>query len=136
MIVDVWISEGFLKVVSSKSLEDVARECLQDLVDKNLVLCGERDGKLSKVYLMHDVLRELALREARKENLSCFNEDFDISLGFRRSQPINSSPISQWWSSLSRMLMVKDGRIGIQDWNSWVLLMVKDGNPKREGFID
>ncbi|XP_031097415.1 putative disease resistance RPP13-like protein 3 isoform X2 [Ipomoea triloba] len=103
MIVDVWISEGFLKVVSSKSLEDVARECLQDLVDRNLVLCGERDGKLSKVYLMHDVLRELALREARKENLSCFNEDFDLSLGFRRSQPINSSPISQWWSSLSRM---------------------------------
>ncbi|XP_031098047.1 putative disease resistance protein At1g50180 isoform X2 [Ipomoea triloba] len=62
-IVDFWVSEGFLKVLKFESLKDVAMKILQDLVDRNLVLiCGERIDK--KVYQMHDVLSELALREA------------------------------------------------------------------------
>ncbi|XP_019181622.1 PREDICTED: uncharacterized protein LOC109176669 [Ipomoea nil] len=53
---------------------------------------------------MHDVLRELALREAQKENLLCLkNDDSIISVGFRRSQLINSSRISHPWSIQSKI---------------------------------
>ncbi|XP_019182622.1 PREDICTED: putative disease resistance protein RGA1, partial [Ipomoea nil] len=41
-IVDILVSGGFLKVLRSKSLEDVARESLQDLVDRNLLLISTK----------------------------------------------------------------------------------------------
>ncbi|XP_031097298.1 putative late blight resistance protein homolog R1A-10 [Ipomoea triloba] len=93
-IVDYWVSEGFLKVLRSKSLEDVARESLKDLVDRNLLLISTKIGfnGLMNVYQMHDVLRELALREAQKENLLCLKNDrYFFSVGFRRTQLRNSS---------------------------------------------
>ncbi|XP_019183068.1 PREDICTED: putative disease resistance RPP13-like protein 3 [Ipomoea nil] len=93
-IVGFWVSEGFLKVLKSKSMEDVARESLQDLVDRNLVLiCEEgntKGGLLKAAYQMHDILRELALREARKEKLLCSKEGNGIGLRFKRSQPMKS----------------------------------------------
>ncbi|XP_019181788.1 PREDICTED: putative disease resistance RPP13-like protein 3 [Ipomoea nil] len=102
-IVNFWVSERFLKVLRSESLEDVARKYLQDLVDRNLVLiCGKRFD--IELYQMHDVLRELALREAQKENLLCFKKGYDmISLRWKRNQSINSSHISQPWSIQSRI---------------------------------
>ncbi|XP_019181614.1 PREDICTED: late blight resistance protein R1-A-like [Ipomoea nil] len=105
-IVDFWVLEGFLKVLRSKSLEDVARESLQDLVDRNLVLISTKMTNYGsiKVYQMHDVLGELALREAQKENLLCLKNDSSIfSVGFRRNQLINSSRISHPWSIQSKI---------------------------------
>ncbi|XP_019183021.1 PREDICTED: putative late blight resistance protein homolog R1A-3 [Ipomoea nil] len=96
-MVDFWVSAGFLKVLKSdESLEGVARRNLQDLVDRNLVLiCGEtNEGS----YQMHDVLHELALREAQKENLLYFKGGYGRSLRWKRNQSINSSHISQPWS--------------------------------------
>ncbi|XP_031098062.1 putative disease resistance RPP13-like protein 3 [Ipomoea triloba] len=101
-IVDFWVSEGFLKVLRSESMEDVARKNLQDLVDRNLVLsCG--DGDNIEFYQMHDVLRELALREAQKENLLCSKKGYEISLRWKRNESIKSSHISQPWSIQSRI---------------------------------
>ncbi|XP_031100283.1 putative late blight resistance protein homolog R1A-4 [Ipomoea triloba] len=101
-IVDFWVSERFLKVLRSESLEDVARKNLQNLVDRNLVLfCRDRNNIDS--YQMHDVLRELALREAQKENLLCSKKGYDISLRWKRNQSINSSHISQPWTIQSRI---------------------------------
>ncbi|XP_019181888.1 PREDICTED: disease resistance protein RPP13-like isoform X2 [Ipomoea nil] len=100
-IVDFWVSEGFLKVLrSDESLEGVARMNFHDLVDRNLLICVDRNDGL---YQMHDVLRELALREAQKETLS-FKKGYDIiSLRWKRNQSINSSHISQPWSIQSRI---------------------------------
>nr|GMD75335.1 putative disease resistance RPP13-like protein 3 [Ipomoea batatas] len=101
-IVDIWDSEGFLKVLKSESLKDVARKNLQDLVDRNLVLFNQyRNGV--KFYQMHDVLRELVLREVRKENLLCSKKGYTISLRWKRNESINSSHISQPWSVQSRI---------------------------------
>nr|GMD80167.1 putative disease resistance RPP13-like protein 3 [Ipomoea batatas] len=101
-IVDFWVSEGFLKVLKSESLEDVARKNLQDLVDRNLVLfCRYTHGV--EFYQMHDVLRELVLREVQKENLLCSKKGYTISLRWKRNQSINSSHISQPWSVQSRI---------------------------------
>ncbi|KAL2515657.1 putative late blight resistance protein-like protein R1B-16 [Forsythia ovata] len=69
MLVKLWVAEGILQPVKSKSLEDVAYEYLLDLVDRNLVFAFERsyDGKI-KVCKIHDLLRDLCTREAQRKN--------------------------------------------------------------------
>ncbi|XP_019164482.1 PREDICTED: putative disease resistance RPP13-like protein 3 [Ipomoea nil] len=69
-LVKLWAAEGFFRVVNNKNLEEVATECLHDLVDRSLVLVGKQsyNGKI-KTIRMHDLLRDLCLREARCENL-------------------------------------------------------------------
>ncbi|XP_019164460.1 PREDICTED: putative late blight resistance protein homolog R1A-10 [Ipomoea nil] len=69
-LVKLWVAEGFFEAVNNKNLEEVAMKCLQDLVDRSLVLIGKLsyNGKF-KTIRMHDLLRDLCLREARRENL-------------------------------------------------------------------
>ncbi|KAL0354511.1 UNVERIFIED_CONTAM: putative late blight resistance proteinR1A-10 [Sesamum radiatum] len=64
----LWVAEGFLKPISGKSLEEVAEEYLKDLVDRNLIvpLMMGSTGKI-KLCSMHDLLRDLCLREAEKQ---------------------------------------------------------------------
>ncbi|KAL0354702.1 UNVERIFIED_CONTAM: putative late blight resistance proteinR1A-10 [Sesamum radiatum] len=71
----IWVAEGFLKPVSGKSLEEVAEEYMKDLIDRNLMMIdglGCR-GKI-KFCKMHDLLRDLCLREAKKERFLCSPE--------------------------------------------------------------
>ncbi|KAL2243752.1 UNVERIFIED_CONTAM: putative late blight resistance protein R1A-10 [Sesamum indicum] len=65
----LWIAEGFLKPITGKSLEEVAEKYLRDLIDRNLFLSLESgiDGKLKKCGI-HDLLRDLCLREYEKEH--------------------------------------------------------------------
>ncbi|KAL2243727.1 UNVERIFIED_CONTAM: putative disease resistance protein [Sesamum indicum] len=65
----LWIAEGFLKPIRGKSLEEVAKKYLRDLIDRNLFLSLEFgfDGKLKRCGI-HDLLRDLCLREYEKEH--------------------------------------------------------------------
>ncbi|XP_031090794.1 putative late blight resistance protein homolog R1A-10 isoform X2 [Ipomoea triloba] len=69
-LVRLWGAEGFLRAVDHRYMEEVAMECLQDLVDRSLVFVSKQsyNGKM-KAIRIHDMLRELCLREARHENL-------------------------------------------------------------------
>ncbi|KAK4395087.1 putative late blight resistance proteinR1A-10 [Sesamum angolense] len=64
----LWVAEGFLKSISGKSLEEAAEEYLNNLIDRNLIvpLMTGSSGKI-KLCSMHDILRDLCLREAQKE---------------------------------------------------------------------
>ncbi|WMV59858.1 hypothetical protein MTR67_053243 [Solanum verrucosum] len=64
-----WTVEGFLKVEKTKTIEEVAETCLKDLIDRSLIFIHHFtfDGKI-KSCGMHDVTRELCLREARNMN--------------------------------------------------------------------
>ncbi|KAL6517262.1 hypothetical protein OROHE_017968 [Orobanche hederae] len=67
-VIKLWVSEGFLKPASDRSLETVAREYLEELIDRNLIqvhILGST-GKLQYCKL-HDSLRDLCLRESEKE---------------------------------------------------------------------
>ncbi|KAL0417164.1 UNVERIFIED_CONTAM: putative disease resistance RPP13-like protein 3 [Sesamum latifolium] len=66
----LWISEGFLKPIGGKSLEEIGEEYLKDLTDRNLILIRKwaRSGKI-KTCSVHDILRELCLRESNREHL-------------------------------------------------------------------
>ncbi|KAL0356174.1 UNVERIFIED_CONTAM: Disease resistance RPP8-like protein 3 [Sesamum radiatum] len=65
----LWIGEGFLKSKRGKTLEEVAKEYLKNLVDRNLVLIRKwtKRGK-PRVCGIHDLLRDLCLKEADKEH--------------------------------------------------------------------
>ncbi|KAG8369641.1 hypothetical protein BUALT_Bualt14G0034700 [Buddleja alternifolia] len=67
-LIKLWIAEGFLVPVISKSLETVAEECVEDLISRNLILVRRQgsNGK-PKTCSIHDLLREICLREASKE---------------------------------------------------------------------
>ncbi|XP_057800185.1 putative late blight resistance protein homolog R1B-16 [Salvia miltiorrhiza] len=64
----LWVSEGFLKPKNGKSLENIAIEFLQDLVDRNLILVDKvgSTGKI-KFVKIHDLLRDLCLNQSKKD---------------------------------------------------------------------
>ncbi|KAG8388496.1 hypothetical protein BUALT_Bualt02G0131700 [Buddleja alternifolia] len=64
----LWVAEGFLKPIRTKSLEDVANEYLKDLTDRNLISIPSRYTGETKICIIHDLLRDLCFREAHKEN--------------------------------------------------------------------
>ncbi|XP_060210048.1 putative late blight resistance protein homolog R1A-10 isoform X2 [Lycium barbarum] len=68
-LVRLWIAEGFLKL--EKDLEGEAEKCLQDLVDRCLVLVSEKSMDESKIKSckVHDLIHELCLREAKRQNI-------------------------------------------------------------------
>ncbi|KAH6793344.1 hypothetical protein C2S52_003821 [Perilla frutescens var. hirtella] len=83
-LVKQWISEGFVKPVSGKSLEAVALENLKDLIDRNLVSIDELgcSGNI-KYCKIHDLLRDLCLREGKKErfySLECLKKLESLSV--------------------------------------------------------
>ncbi|XP_047953960.1 putative late blight resistance protein homolog R1B-14 [Salvia hispanica] len=67
-LIKLWVSEGFVKPVNGKSLETIVKEYLDELVARNLILVHEfgRTGNM-KYLKIHDLLRDLCLREAEKE---------------------------------------------------------------------
>ncbi|KAK4394807.1 putative late blight resistance proteinR1A-3 [Sesamum angolense] len=71
-LIKLWVGEGFLKLASGKTLEEVANEYLEDLVDRNLILIHKwtRRGKF-KVCGFHDLIRDMCLRVFKNEHFIC-----------------------------------------------------------------
>ncbi|GFQ02279.1 putative late blight resistance protein homolog r1b-14 [Phtheirospermum japonicum] len=78
-LIRLWVAEGFLKPIGGKSLEMAAEKYLKDLVDRNLILVHkfESTGKV-KYCKVHDLLRDLCLKEAEKHKFLCFNMPRDL----------------------------------------------------------
>ncbi|KAL0318442.1 UNVERIFIED_CONTAM: putative late blight resistance proteinR1B-16 [Sesamum angustifolium] len=71
-LIKLWVAEGFLKPIRAKTLEEVAEEYLRNLIDRNLILVRKRmDGGKTKTCSIHDLLRDLCLRQSRKEYFIC-----------------------------------------------------------------
>ncbi|KAD7117598.1 hypothetical protein E3N88_04866 [Mikania micrantha] len=67
-LVMLWVAEGFIQQNGQECLEDVAEEYLEDLVERNLILIAKKraNGRI-KTCRIHDMLRDLCLREAAEE---------------------------------------------------------------------
>ncbi|XP_057803151.1 putative late blight resistance protein homolog R1B-23 [Salvia miltiorrhiza] len=83
-LIQLWISEGFLKPMSGKSLETIGKEYLKELVARNLILV-DKLGSIGniKTYKIHDLVRDLAQKEAHEERF------YDV-LGLSSPRFINS----------------------------------------------
>ncbi|KAH0775874.1 hypothetical protein KY290_007285 [Solanum tuberosum] len=69
-LIRLWIAEQFVKSTSNKRLEVVAEEYLEELIDRSLILTGKQkaNGRMETCKI-HDLLRQLCLREAHTENV-------------------------------------------------------------------
>ncbi|XP_073295600.1 putative late blight resistance protein homolog R1A-10 isoform X2 [Primulina huaijiensis] len=68
-LIMLWVAEGFLKQSNqSKCLEDVGKGCLEDLVNRNLILMSKKgpDGELVAVGI-HDLLRKICITKAEED---------------------------------------------------------------------
>ncbi|KAL8458540.1 hypothetical protein ACS0TY_036168 [Phlomoides rotata] len=68
-LIRLWVAEGFLKPSSDgKRLEEIAKEYLIELIDRNMVLVHQLGciGNIKNCHI-HDLLRDLCLREAEKQ---------------------------------------------------------------------
>ncbi|XP_047947604.1 putative late blight resistance protein homolog R1A-10 [Salvia hispanica] len=75
-LIKLWIAEGFIKPTKSRSLEQVAESYIKELVDRNLVLVGElTEYKKVLRYYLHDLVRELCIKTAEKENFYCVQRE-------------------------------------------------------------
>ncbi|KAL9170588.1 hypothetical protein ABFS82_04G154700 [Erythranthe guttata] len=75
-LIKLWVAEGFIKSNLSESWEETARGYLSDLIDRNLVLnhwLGS-NGRI-KICKIHDLLRDLCLKLAHKDEFICVMED-------------------------------------------------------------
>ncbi|KAL0417166.1 UNVERIFIED_CONTAM: putative late blight resistance proteinR1B-8 [Sesamum latifolium] len=69
-LIKLWVGEGFIKPIEGKSLEEVAEQYLKDLTDRNLILIHKRSRRWDiNTCSVHDILRELCLRESNREHL-------------------------------------------------------------------
>ncbi|PHT27820.1 hypothetical protein CQW23_32586 [Capsicum baccatum] len=73
-LVRSWMAEGFLKL--ENDLEGEAEKCLQELVDRCLVLVCKKslDGTKIRSCKVHDIIYALCLREIQRENIFIMND--------------------------------------------------------------
>ncbi|XP_060214630.1 putative late blight resistance protein homolog R1A-10 isoform X2 [Lycium barbarum] len=69
VLIRLWIAELFIKAGSNQRLEVVAEEYLEELIDRSLILARKRkvNGRM-KTCKIHDLLRQMCIREAQMEN--------------------------------------------------------------------
>ncbi|KAK4438496.1 putative late blight resistance proteinR1A-10 [Sesamum alatum] len=67
-LIKLWVSEGFLKPKRSKTLENVAEECLEELFDRSLVLVhNSRSTSGIKTCSVHSSVWHLCVSAAEKD---------------------------------------------------------------------
>ncbi|XP_060210045.1 putative late blight resistance protein homolog R1B-16 isoform X2 [Lycium barbarum] len=80
----LWMAEGFLK--PEKDLEGEAEKCVQDFVDRCLVLVSKKSRDESKIKSckVHDLIHELCLREAKSQNIFVIKDiAYDVRGSYR-----------------------------------------------------
>ncbi|KAI3454415.1 hypothetical protein Pfo_011078, partial [Paulownia fortunei] len=67
-LIKLWVAEGFIEPRLSESLEEMAEECLDNLVSRSLVLVREWSPRgRTKTCRIHFVFRNLCVSEAQNE---------------------------------------------------------------------
>ncbi|PHT52578.1 hypothetical protein CQW23_07040 [Capsicum baccatum] len=84
----IWMAEGFLKL--ENDLEGEAEKCLQDLVDRCLVLVCKKsqDGTKIRSCKVHDLIHDLCVREIQRGNVRSKFQSICISTVIHQSQLI------------------------------------------------
>jgi hypothetical protein len=76
-LIHLWTAEGFIQHAGNRSIEDVAEDYLEELIDRSLIQVTRRrtDGGVRKCRI-HDLLRDLCISESKEDNfLELLNHD-------------------------------------------------------------
>ncbi|XP_019175717.1 PREDICTED: putative late blight resistance protein homolog R1A-10 isoform X2 [Ipomoea nil] len=69
-LIELWVAGGFVKPEMNKSLEEIAKDYLCDLINRRLVQIHKRSlGRKIKSCMLHDMLHEFCFRKAIKEDI-------------------------------------------------------------------
>ena len=85
----MWVAEGFVQGRGEQTLEEVAEDYLLELINRSLIQVAERScsGGVKKCQI-HDLLRDLAVRNLRKISFSMFIVEMYIRI--RQLQHVDS----------------------------------------------
>ncbi|XP_047969369.1 putative late blight resistance protein homolog R1A-3 [Salvia hispanica] len=74
-LIKLWVAEGLIKPTKTRSLEQVARSYIIDLIHRNLLIVEEFEyGNITSCCL-HDLVRELCIHTAENENFYRIQRD-------------------------------------------------------------
>ncbi|XP_057775526.1 putative late blight resistance protein homolog R1C-3 [Salvia miltiorrhiza] len=106
MLEKLWVSEGFLKPMSGKCLETIAEEYLKELVDRNLIIVDELGFRGNvKFCKIHDLLRDVCLKEVKKERFYHIIEKSPVVIYNQRRGVVFKKNAGSWViSEVSRSL--------------------------------
>ena len=126
-LIQMWMAEGFIQRRGKERLEDIADDYMHELIHRSLIQVADRklDGRV-KSCRMHDLLRELAVSEAKDAKIFEVHENMDSTfpISIRRlviHQNLINHDISQCLhnsSSRLRSLVSFSGTIGKKSWGS------------------
>ncbi|XP_043694430.1 putative disease resistance RPP13-like protein 3 [Telopea speciosissima] len=85
-LIRLWVAEGFLQSRVDETMEDVASDCLAELIQRNMIQVVKwRSNEAPELCRIHGLLRDLAISEAKKDkflNIS-WNYCLESSKGYR-----------------------------------------------------
>ncbi|KAJ4749661.1 Disease resistance family protein [Rhynchospora pubera] len=76
-LIRMWVAESIIPQNNKKTMEETAEDCLQQLIQRNMVQLSYNSSKICRV---HDLLRDLAIHEAEKINfVTIFRNPQDVN---------------------------------------------------------
>ena len=79
-LIHLWIAEGFIQRRGKETLEDIGEDYLNELIHRSMVQVAEKNVNGSvKSCRIHDLLRDLAISEARDARLFEVQENIDFT---------------------------------------------------------
>ena len=80
-MIRLWVAEGFVQKRGKETLEDVAEDYLYELIQRSMIQVADtRDDGRVKSCRIHDLLRDLAISEAKEEKLFEVAENIDVEV--------------------------------------------------------
>ncbi|KAK2654254.1 hypothetical protein Ddye_014110 [Dipteronia dyeriana] len=68
-LIHLFVAEGFIPEVQNHVMEDVAKDYLDELINRSLVQVGRRSWGRIQTCRVHDLLRDLAIEKAKELSL-------------------------------------------------------------------
>ena len=77
----MWVAEGFVQKRGKETQEDIAEDYLYELIQRSMIQVADtRDDERVKSCRIHDLLRDLAISEAKEEKLFEVDENIDVDM--------------------------------------------------------
>ncbi|KAK2988616.1 hypothetical protein RJ640_027067 [Escallonia rubra] len=95
-LIRLWIAEGFVQVREGKTLEEVAENYLNNLVNRSLVQAADTtgDGKL-RTCRVHDILREMILSKSREQSIGTIISGHDAKCRLLKVLDLRGAPLEK-----------------------------------------
>ncbi|XP_034708557.1 disease resistance protein RPP13-like [Vitis riparia] len=80
-LIQLWVAEGFVQKRGKETPEDIAEDYLYELIQRSIIQVADTraDGRV-KSCRIHDLLRDLAISEAKEEKLFEVDENIDVDV--------------------------------------------------------